>query len=411
MAIDHSHHRVLSRRSFLVTSGRLAAAAALAGPLLPVTRAKEVFAAEPAAPPPPPPPPIAGKERMIVRTTAPLHLEAPVGLLTSWITPNDLHFVRNHYNVPQVDLATWKLVVDGEVERPLALTFDDLKGLEVVTAVRTLECAGNGRGLFSPKASGTQWGMGAVGTARYVGVRLGDVLRRAGVRPTGKHVMFNGADEPPAPTAPDFIRSIPLEKALDPETLLVHTMNGEPLPALHGAPLRVIPAGWIGSACVKWLVNIRVLPQPYDGHFMVKSYRMPRSPVLPGSQVDPKDMETLTGLEVKSLITTPLNDATAPLGPVTVKGVAWAGEPEVAKVEVSTDFGRTWQMARLAEDQARYAWRLWSYDWQVREPGSYLLLSRATDAGGRTQPIEPIWNPSGYLWNVIDRVRVNVGKG
>lgn len=396
----------LSRRDFLISAGRLTAAATVLG--LPLPLAERGFGAESG------PAPDAGynkdrlKEKLITRTASPLNQETPLELLNTWITPNDLHFVRNHYDIPQVDLQTWKLVVDGEVDQSLTLTFDDLKRFDAVTAVRTLECAGNGRSFFSPKATGTQWGAGAVGTAQYVGVRLADVLGRAGVRSTGKHVMFNGADEPALPSAPDFVRSIPIEKALHPDTLLVHTMNGEPLPVLHGYPLRVIPAGWVGSACVKWLVNIRVLQQPYDGHFMVKSYRMPRSPVAPGAQVDPKEMVSLTGLEVKSLLTAPLNDATVAPGRLTVRGMAWGGEADIAKVEVSTDFGRTWELARLGKDQARYAWRLWEYEWEIAEPGSYLLMSRATDVGGRTQPIEQIWNPSGYLWNVIPRVRVNV---
>jgi DMSO/TMAO reductase YedYZ molybdopterin-dependent catalytic subunit len=303
------------------------------------------------------------------------------------------------------------LTIDGEVERPLTLTLDDVKGFDRITAVRTLECAGNGRSFFNPKTPGAQWGGGAVGTARYEGVRLVDILQRARIRSTGKHVLFNGADEPPLPTAPDFVRSIPLEKALHPDTLLVYTMNGEPLPPVHGYPLRVIPAGWIGAACVKWLVNIRVLPQAHDGHFMVNGYRIPKSPVTPGEKVEPKEMVSLSGLEVKSLITMPPPDASVPAGRVLITGAAWAGEADIARVDVSVDFGRTWQPARLGSEQNRYAWRLWEYDWTAHVPGSYLILARATDSAGRTQPIEQIWNPSGYLWNVIDRVRVNVLKG
>ena len=397
----------LSRRSFLLNSGRLAAAAALAGPLLPISGASPVLAAE--EPAPPPPQPVPGKERLLMKTAAPLHLELPADQLTSWITPNELHFVRNHFEVPQIDPSTWTLLVDGEVDHPLTLTLDDLRTFESVNAVRTLECAGNGRGLFTPKASGTQWGMGAVGTARYVGLRLGEVLRRAGLRASGKHVMFNGADAPALPSAPDFIRSIPIGKALDSDTLLVHTMNGEPLPLLHGAPLRVVPAGWIGSACVKWLIHIRVLQQPHDGQFMAKSYRFPKFPVAPGTQVDPKDTETVTRLDVKTWITSPANDTTVPVGRIVIRGAAWAGEADIAKVEVSTDSGRTWQPAQLGEDHARYAWRLWDYYLQVKDPGSsYLIMARATDSTGRTQPVEAVWNPSGYFYNPIPRVRVNV---
>lgn len=400
-----SQKQGISRRTFLMTAGRLTAASALMA--LSPRVALEATAEELASPPTP----VRGKETLLVRSLNPVNLETPVPLLTSWITPNEAHFVRTHHNVPLIDRGAWTLVIDGEVERPLTLTFTDLKEFTPVAAVRTLECAGNGRSFFNPKTAGTQWTNGAVGTARYEGVRLADVLKRAGVRPSGKHVMFNGADAPALPTAPDFVRSIPLEKALHPDTLLVYTMNGEPLPPMHGYPLRVIPAGWIGAACVKWLVNIRVLREAHDGHFMVKAYRFPRSQVAPGADPDPTQMVPLAELEVRSLITAPLQGATVPTGPLVVKGVAWAGEADIANVEVSVDFGRTWQTARLGAEQERYAWRRWEFQWVAREPGSYLVLARAMDSTGRTQPIEQVWNPSGYLWNVIDRVRVNVLKG
>jgi DMSO/TMAO reductase YedYZ molybdopterin-dependent catalytic subunit len=351
---------------------------------------------------------VPGKEKLIVRSARPLNLEMPVGLLDSWITPTALHFVRNHYEVPAVSLEEWRLRVDGTVEHPLTLTLDDLKRLPMVEAVVTLECAGNGRALFDPKVPGAQWERGAVGTARYKGVRLADVLKGAGIRPAGKHVLFDGADQPPVPTAPDFARSVPLEKAMNPDTLLAFEMNGEPLPAVHGFPLRAIVPGWIGSTNVKWLARITVLEQEHDGHFMVKGYRSPRVPVAPGDKVEPKDMAVVTELDVKSLIARPADGSKAPLGTVRVAGAAWAGEGEIERVEVSTDFGRTWQPARLGTDRARYAWRLWEFEWAAREPGAYVLLSRATDSRGRTQPIVPNWNPSGYLWNVIDRVRVRV---
>ena len=353
-------------------------------------------------------PVIQGKDKLIVRSARPLNLEMPIGLLDSWITPTPLHFVRNHYDVPMVSLEDWRLRVDGVVEHPLALTLDDLRRLPMVEEVVTLECAGNGRSFFDPKVPGAQWQRGAVGTARYKGVRLADVLQRAGISPAGRHVLLDGADQPPVPTAPDFVRSIPIEKAMAPGTLLAYEMNGEPLPAVHGFPLRAIVPGWIGSANVKWLVRVAVLEQPHDGHFMVKGYRFPRSPVAPGEKVDPKDMEVVTELDVKSVIAQPGDGAKVAAGSVRVSGAAWAGEAEIERVDVSTDFGRTWQPARLGADRARYAWRLWEIDWVARKRGAYLLMSRATDSRGRTQPIAPFWNPSGYLWNVIDQVRVHV---
>lgn len=374
---------------------------ALGGVTAPLRRiAGEAYAADQ--------PVIQGKDRLIVRSGRPLNLEMPIGLVDSWITPTPLHFVRNHYEVPVVDPNELRLRVEGAVERPLALALDDLKRLPVIEEVVTLECAGNGRSFFDPKVPGAQWQRGAVGTARYKGARLADVLQRAGISPAGRHVLLDGADQPPVPTAPDFVRSIPVEKAMAPETLLAYEMNGEPLPAVHGFPLRAIVPGWIGSANVKWLVRVAVLEQPHDGHFMVKGYRFPRSPVAPGEKVDPKDMEVVTELDVKSVIAQPGDGARIATGSVKVTGAAWAGEAEIARVDVSTDFGRTWQPARLGADRARYAWRLWELDWMVRERGAYLLMSRATDSRGRTQPIAPFWNPNGYLWNVVDQVQVRV---
>lgn len=393
----------LSRRAWLAKAGGLAAALALGATVNPFRLA--ALAAEPERVV------IPGKEGLIVRSPRPLNLEMPMGSLDSWITPVSLHFVRNHYEVPVVAPEQWRLQVDGMVKNPLTLALDEVKRLPAVEAVVTLECAGNGRGFYDPKVPGTQWERGAVGTARYRGVRLADVLERAGVREAGKHVLFDGADLPPVPTAPDFARSIPLEKAMSPETLLAFEMNGEPLPAAHGFPLRAIVPGWIGSANVKWLARVTVLEREHDGHFMVKAYRMPRSPVAPGATLDPLDMKVVTELDVKSVIARPSDGSTLKPGTVRVAGAAWAGQQEIERVEVSTDFGRTWQPARLGADRARHAWRLWEFDWVVRERGAYVVMARATDTLGRIQPILPSWNPKGYLWNVIDRVRVNVEEG
>jgi DMSO/TMAO reductase YedYZ molybdopterin-dependent catalytic subunit len=392
----------LTRRAMLAKAGGLGAALVLRELLPPLRSAAMASAADPVAVP--------GKEKMIVRSDRPLNLEMPIGLVDSWITPSPLHFVRCHYEVPAVDAEAWRLRVDGDVERPLALSLEELKRLPAIEEVVTLECAGNGRSFFDPKVPGTQWQRGAVGTARYKGVRLADVLREAGLRPSGKHVLFDGADRPPVPTTPDFVRSIPLDKAMSPETLLAYEMNGEPLPAVHGFPLRAIVPGWIGSANVKWLARVSVLEREHDGHYMVKGYRSPRTPVAPGEKVDPGEMVAVTDLDVKSVIARPADGARVAAGPVRIAGAAWAGEAEIERVDVSVDFGRTWQPARLGTDQARFAWRLWDFEWTAKQPGAYLVMSRASDSRGRTQPIAPIWNPNGYLWNVVDQVRVRVEK-
>jgi DMSO/TMAO reductase YedYZ molybdopterin-dependent catalytic subunit len=307
----------------------------------------------------------------------------------------------------ELDANEWKLSIGGEVEKPYNLTLAELSKLESYSVVNTLECAGNGRSLHRPQVPGIQWGKGAVSTARFSGPRLRDVLQRAGIKTAGKHVMFRGLDEVPD-KVPPFIRSIPIEKALDSDTLVATHMNGSVLTRHHGFPARALVPGWIGAASCKWLTEIKVLESEFVGNFMSPGYRFPNQPVKPGDAVKPEDTHVLTGLNVKSVISGPLDGSTVRGGSVVVHGAAWAGEADVVKVEVSTDAGATWNSAALGHDQARYAWRLWSYNWKARG-GDYTILARATDSQGRVQPDAPVWNPSGYLYNAIDQVKIHVG--
>jgi DMSO/TMAO reductase YedYZ molybdopterin-dependent catalytic subunit len=344
---------------------------------------------------------------LIVHSSRPEDLETPVHLLDSWLTPNDLFYVRSHFYTPTIRPGEWRLRVDGGVERPANLTLDEIKQVPSVSRVVTLECAGNGRAFFEPPVAGVQWRKGAVGTARWTGVRLADVLQQVGVKPGARHIWLDGADVGMG-RAPDFIRNVPIDKALHPDTLLAYEMNGEALPVAHGFPLRAIIPGWEGAYSMKWLTRIQVADREHDGAFVQSGYRYPNRPVPPGTAVAPSNSTPLTGLVVKSLITSPETDASIQVGRVTIAGFAWAGEDEIKQVDVSTDHGRTWKTARLGRDRAPYAWRRFEYDWDVRAQGSYLLMSRATDNRGRVQPIIAEWNPSGYLWNGIDQVRVNV---
>jgi DMSO/TMAO reductase YedYZ molybdopterin-dependent catalytic subunit len=350
---------------------------------------------------------VVSKERLIVRSVRPQDLETPVSLLDSWITPNDLFYVRSHLYTPEIDPQKWTLKIDGEVELPLSLGLEDLRRMPRASLAVTLECAGNGRAYFDPPVAGVQWEKGAVGTARWTGVRLADVLKKAGLKSAARHVYLDGADVPIG-KMPDFIRNLPLEKAMHPDTLLAYEMNGAALPIQHGFPLRAIVPGWEGAYAVKWLKQIQVSQREHDGFFVATAYRFPKRNVAPGSAVDPKEMAPLTGLAVKSIITAPLDGATVRQGPVLVRGFAWAGEAKITRVDLSFDGGITWQAARLGAEQERYAWRQFEYSWRAAEPGAWLALSRATDDQGRVQPMVARWNPSGYLWNVIDRVRVNV---
>ncbi|MBL8172365.1 MAG: sulfite oxidase [Acidobacteria bacterium] len=350
---------------------------------------------------------IKGKEKLIVRSLRPEDLETPVTLLNTWITPIDLFYVRHHAYAAKVDAAQWKLTVDGEVNQTLSLTLDELKKLPKATVTVTLECAGNGRAFFDPPMPGIQWERGAVGTARFSGVRLADVLKKAGVKATGKYVALNGADKPVG-KQPDFIRNLPLAKALHPDTILAYEMNGEPLPIIHGFPLRAIAPGWEGAYAVKWLQHVQVIDKEHEGFFVKTAYRFPNKQVAPGAAVPPENMEPLTGLVVKSLINAPANDTSFKPGKVKIAGFAWAGESFISKVEVSKDNGATWVLAKLGKERERYAWQSFEYEFTITKPGSYLLMARATDDKGNVQPVSPHWNPSGYLWNVIDKVRVNV---
>ncbi|MBI3667630.1 MAG: molybdopterin-dependent oxidoreductase [Acidobacteria bacterium] len=337
-----------------------------------------------------------GKERLILHSLRPLDLETPPALLDSWITPNSRFFVRTHFYIPQVDASRWRLSIEGLVEKPQQLTLEDLGKLPPVESVLTVECAGNWRAYFEPHVAGTQWRKGAVGTARWKGYRLRDVLARAGLKPEAKHLAFDGVDTGMA-TAPDFVRSVPLEKCLRPETIVATHMNGVPLPIEHGYPLRLITPGWEGAASVKWLTKITAIPDEVDGFFMKTAYRYPKRPGAPGAAVDPKDMAAITSLAVKSLIT-------RPSGPV--EGLAWAGEADVTRVEISTDGGSTWKEAKLGPEHAPFAWRRFRYDWKPASGQSATVMARATDTWGRTQPATPAWNPSGYLYNVPEAVRV-----
>jgi len=351
---------------------------------------------------------IPGKDDLIVRSYRFLDLETPVEYFNTWLTSAEHFFVRNHMHEPSaLDPADWELSIGGEVEKPYKLRLAELSKLEKHTVVNTLECAGNGRAYHDPKVPGVQWQKGAVGTGRFTGVRLRTLLERAGVKATGRHVMFRGLDEVPG-KVPPFIRSIPIEKAMDADTLVATHMNNAALTKHHGFPARALVPGWIGAASCKWLSEIKVLDREFEGNFMSPGYRMPNLPVKPGEAVKPEDTHPVTALNVKSLISSPADGATLESRFVNIQGVAWAGEADVVRVELSVDGGASWQNAQLTAEKARYAWRLWSLKWKVPAAGDFVISARATDTQGRVQPTTPVWNPSGYLGNAIDQVRIHV---
>ena len=350
------------------------------------------------------------KRDMIVRSARPEDLEMPASGFSDYITPTEHFFVRTHVFVPAVNIAEWRLNIDGHVDRPQTVTMRDLKELPSSELVSVLECAGNGRGFFEPKVPGLQWENGAVGNGRWRGVRLADVLGRAGVKDSAREILFDGADIP-LRTMPDFQRSIPIEKALNPNTLLAYEMNGETLPAKHGFPLRVVAPGWAGDCWIKWLTSIRVLDKEHDGFWMKSAYRHPRKPVAPATALPPEQMEPVTGLRIKSVITAPADGIQIARGePLVIRGVAWSGDTDpVTSVAVSVDGGRSWKPAALRPDQRTpFGWRQWELNWTPSREAHHTILARGRDAAGRTQPLDQEWNPSGYSWNVVPRIRVDV---
>ena len=393
--------RITSRRHFLATVGKGAALAGLG-----------VFGAGPSYSEGPVQPATDGiglpKPDMIVHSQHPFNGEFPPHLLAADVTPTARHFVRNNGSIPEraqhQDAQDWTLTVDGEVRNQRAFSLDDLHSLPQVTLKVVLECAGNGRSAFAPTVGGTQWIRGAVACSEWTGVRLRDVLQAAEVTEKAVYLANYGEDDPP------FSRGIPIEKAMDEHTLIALKMNGEPLPAAHGFPARLLVPGWIGSSMQKWLNRIWVRDTVHDSAQMSGySYRVPSHPIAPGDQPPKADMAVATSWVVKSLITAPQANATVQAGvPLRVSGHAWAGEHSVAKVLVSTDLGIQWQEAELTPPANKYAWYGWSAELTFASKGYYEIWARAFDDAGNAQPFRQPWNPKGYLGNVIHRVPVAV---
>ncbi len=342
--------------------------------------------------------------RLIVRTERPLNLESPTAAFDSWLTPIDQFFVRSHFGAPAVDLHPWELEIDGLVERPRGLSLAELNRYSQVTLPALLQCSGNGRTLFRPRIPGIGWERGAVGHAEWTGVRLADILNRAGIKPGAAHVQMIGADTPPSPKTPAFFRSIPLDQALAPDTLIALRMNGEPLPVLHGGPLRLVVPGWAGDNWLKWLRRIIVSVVEAPGFYMQTAYRLPKTPLPPGVTPKPADLLPMTWMNVKSLITWPRAESIVPLGRNEVRGIAWTGQGHVTAVDFTTDREPLWRPAKLIGEARQGSWRQFRVDWQAAAPGRYQIRVRATDSHGRVQPEITPWNRSGYLWNGYDQV-------
>jgi sulfane dehydrogenase subunit SoxC len=322
-------------------------------------------------------------------------------------TPVGLHYLLIHYDIPAVDADGWRLVVDGHVERPLTLTLADLATRPQVTAPVTLECAGNGRALLSPRAISQPWLLEAVGTGTWTGVPLAAVLAEAGVRPGALEVVATGLDEGvEGGERQHYQRSLPLAEAQQPEVLLAHRLNRAPLPPQHGFPVRLLVPGWYGMASVKWLTRLEVVDEPFAGYQNAVAYRSRQDPEDPGIP--------LGRIAVRALMVPPgvpdfaTRRRFVPAAGWELMGRAWSGRGPVTRVEVSDDAGAHWQAAEVAAPPAPYAWQAWRFAWRPAGPGDYVLCCRATDASGAVQPLEPAWNLGGYAGNAVQRVDVTV---
>jgi DMSO/TMAO reductase YedYZ molybdopterin-dependent catalytic subunit len=355
-----------------------------------------------------------GKLPLIKKTFRPPNFETPVQYFRSAITPNRAFFVRWHLaGIPQVGAADWTLTVGGEsAERELKLSLAQLrKDFKAAEVTAVCQCSGNRRGLFEPHVAGVEWGVGAMGNATWRGVRLKDVLARAGVKGNALEAVFDGADHGAIDKTPDFIKSLPMDMALDENTLIAFEMNGQPLPHWNGFPARLVVPGWTGTYWVKQLTSVKLQPQAEKGFWMNPAYRLPRgrfkTPSFKSQLTEAN--EPITAMVVNSLVTSLKSGQQIARGkPIDVRGVAWDGGAGIAKVEVSTDTGASWQAARLGKDLGRFSFREFSLSAPTREPGSRVVMARATSGSGETQVEQLIHNPAGYHHNVVQRIYLEV---
>ncbi|MBI3881017.1 MAG: molybdopterin-dependent oxidoreductase [Verrucomicrobia bacterium] len=400
----------LSRRAFLRTAATLAAAAPASAALaeeivkLPFENGERPLVKYP-------------QKRPLLRlTTRPPQLETPFAVFNEGVlTPNDAFFVRYHLggSPPARELLVpekFRVSVKGKVNAPLALSVAELKSqFEPVEIVAVNQCSGNSRGFFKPRVPGGQMGHGAMGNAKWKGARLADVLKKAGLAVAAKQVLFNGLDSPPLPTVPDFIKALDVEQALDPDLLLAYEMNGEPLPWLNGFPLRLVVPGHYGTYWVKHVHEITVVDEQFKGFWMDPAYRIPDDPcaaVAPGTT--PKHTVPISRFNVRSFITSLADGAQVKRGAaLSVRGIAFDGGHGIREVLFSDDGGKSWRAGELGKDLGKFSFREWTIAFTPKTAGAHALMVKATNVLGQSQPLEPLWNPAGYMRNVVETVNLS----
>jgi DMSO/TMAO reductase YedYZ molybdopterin-dependent catalytic subunit len=348
------------------------------------------------------------RDGKIIRSEDPPNLEMPFEQLDGFITPTKSFYVRTHFPIPRIDRAKWRLRIEGEIEKPFEIGYDELLKLQSKTIPATLECAGNNRSFLEPKVKGVQWTLGGVGNAQWTGIPLSALLDRAGVKAGATEIILEGADrgqldDAKAPRGEiPFARSIPLQKTAD--VLLAYKMNEVELPPEHGYPLRAIVPGWFAVASIKWLQRIIVTDQPFNGYYQTLDYAFWKRT---GNEAQ---LTPLSELQIKAEIARPKVGDTVPANSkVRVHGAAWTGSGEISKVELSTDGGSTWIEARLVGESTPGAWRLWEFEWTTpAKPGKATLVARATDSTGQTQPVDRDWDRGTYMINHLLPIEVEI---
>ena len=427
-AVVFGRKTAVDRRGFLGGAGLVAMGAAVGGSipfaanmpggLVPAAMAQDKPAA-PAAAKGPTFLNFPGKsDTLVVLGEKPLVAETPEAQLDDDTTPTEKFFVRNNGQIPDEakDSDKWTIKIDGEVNKPFDISLGELKAkFKPVTRRMVLECGGNGRSFFTPQARGNQWTNGGAGCAEWTGVRVADVLKAAGVKPSAIFSGHYGADPHLSGDSSRVAlsRGVPIKKLMDENNLIVWAMNGQPLSNIHGGPVRLVIGGWPGSVSAKWLNRIWIRDKVHDGAGMGgTSYRVAINPMVPGGKVDEKNMKDLESMPVRSIITNPADGTKIPAGAreVKLRGASWAGDYEVKQVDTSVDYGATWQRAQLGKPKNKFDWQRWTATAKLPSDGYFEIWTRATDSRGIAQPhVAGFWNPQGYGANPIHRVRVLVG--
>ena len=355
------------------------------------------------------------KNDLTILNDRPINAETPPHLLDDPITPTNRHFVRNNGIMPDLssnEISNWKLRIEGNVKNPKIYSIKDLKNnFEVITKSLQLECGGNGRAFFEPPALGNQWSYGAISCSEWTGVRLSDVIKSSGIKPSSIYTGHYGADlHLSGNTNKNALsRGVPIKKALDANNIIAFAMNNEEIPLIHGSPLRLICPGWPGSTSQKWLNKIELLDHVHDGTKMTgKSYKVPILPIKPGENVDISDLKIIESMPIKSLITFPKTGLQHTSYNLNIRGHAWAGDKQVKEVRISIDYGATWIKANLSNPVNKYAWQNWGLNLNFPSKGYFEIWSRAIDENNISQPFDISWNPKGYLNNSVHRIYINI---